>query len=246
MVALVNAANGTETARYEYGPFGEPIRVTGPAAALNPFRFSTKRTDPTTDLVLYEYRAYSPTFGRWMSRDPIGESGSEGLYAFVLNCPTSLTDSVGLACTVEFNCLLFSSSPSGACNMQCDYVCYEIGRILSAGGTLQCDELRANLTITSATIALGNWLCRLTGGRCGRRGVCERSYQTTRLYGVIADLPSRRCSRTDCRRKCDLAYNLEMEVCKRLAGVARLTCEAAAKAARQLCYDTCNSWCLNP
>jgi len=41
------------------------------AAALNPFRFSTKRTDPTTDLVLYEYRAYSSTLGRWLSRDPL-------------------------------------------------------------------------------------------------------------------------------------------------------------------------------
>jgi len=60
-------------AHYEYGPFGEPIRVTGPAAAMNPFRFSTKRTDPTTELLLYEYRAYSPTLGRWLSRDPMNE-----------------------------------------------------------------------------------------------------------------------------------------------------------------------------
>jgi len=74
VVALVNLGNGTETARYEYGPFGEPIRVTGPAAALNPFRFSTKSTCNTTDLVLYEYRAYSPALGRWLSRDPIMES----------------------------------------------------------------------------------------------------------------------------------------------------------------------------
>jgi RHS repeat-associated protein len=73
VVALVSAATGTETARYEYGPFGEPIRLTGPAANLNPFRFSTKRTCNTTDLVLYEYRAYSPTRGGWLSRDPIGD-----------------------------------------------------------------------------------------------------------------------------------------------------------------------------
>jgi RHS repeat-associated protein len=79
VVALVSANTGTETARYEYGPFGEPIRVTGPAAALNPFRFSTKRTDSTTDLVLYEYRAYSPTIGRWVSRDPIEEEGGVNL-----------------------------------------------------------------------------------------------------------------------------------------------------------------------
>jgi hypothetical protein len=67
IVALSAASDGSETARYEYGPFGEPIRLTGPLPPLNPFRFSTKRTDPTTDLVLYEYRAYSPTLGRWLS-----------------------------------------------------------------------------------------------------------------------------------------------------------------------------------
>ncbi|MDW8381933.1 MAG: RHS repeat-associated core domain-containing protein, partial [Verrucomicrobiota bacterium] len=75
VAALVNAQDGTESARYEYGPFAEPIRITGPASLQNPFRFSTKRTDDTTDLVLYEYRPYSPTLGRWLSRDPIGDLG---------------------------------------------------------------------------------------------------------------------------------------------------------------------------
>ncbi|MGA4577201.1 RHS repeat-associated core domain-containing protein [Limisphaera sp. VF-2] len=70
---LVSASTGTATARYEYGPFGEPLRTTGPAAPSNPFRFSTKRTDPATGLVLYEYRAYSPSTGRWPSRDPIAD-----------------------------------------------------------------------------------------------------------------------------------------------------------------------------
>jgi RHS repeat-associated protein len=70
---LVSAATGTETARYEYGPFGEPLRMTGPVAGLNPVRFSTKRTEDGTGLVLYEYRAYSPSIGRWLSRDPIGD-----------------------------------------------------------------------------------------------------------------------------------------------------------------------------
>jgi RHS repeat-associated protein len=96
VVALVSATTGTETARYEYGPFGEPIRLTGPAANLNPFRFSTKRTDPTTDLVLYEYRVYSPTTGRWLSRDTIGELGGKELYVIGLNHPIYGVDPLGL------------------------------------------------------------------------------------------------------------------------------------------------------
>jgi len=72
-VALVSASTGTETARYEYGPFGEPLRITGAMAKENPFRFSTKRTCNTTDLVLYEFQAYNPALGRWLSLDFLDE-----------------------------------------------------------------------------------------------------------------------------------------------------------------------------
>jgi len=96
IVALSAVSDGSESARYEYGPFGEPIRVTGPAATLNPFRFSTKRTDNTTDFVLYEWRIYIPSLGRWLSRDPIGEKGGMSLYDFVSNNSVSSADSLGL------------------------------------------------------------------------------------------------------------------------------------------------------
>jgi len=96
VVALSAASDGSETARYEYGPFGEPLRLTGPAATNNPFRFSTKRTDNTTDLVLYEFRAYVPSLGRWVSRDPISEGGGVNVYGFVHNAVLAYVDPQGL------------------------------------------------------------------------------------------------------------------------------------------------------
>jgi RHS repeat-associated protein len=96
IIALISATTGDVTARYEYGPFGEPIRISGPAASLNPFRFSTKRTDNNTDLVLYEYRAYSPSLGRLPNRDPIGELGGLNLYGFIGNNPVNYFDMWGL------------------------------------------------------------------------------------------------------------------------------------------------------
>ncbi|MGA4645746.1 RHS repeat-associated core domain-containing protein [Limisphaera sp. 4302-co] len=93
---LVSASTGTETARYEYGPFGEPLRLSGPAARSNPFQMSTKRTEDFRGLVLYEYRAYSPTSGRWLSRDPIGERGGASLLAFLGNEPVNGIDAHGL------------------------------------------------------------------------------------------------------------------------------------------------------
>jgi RHS repeat-associated protein len=74
---------------------------------MNPFRFSTKRTNPTTDLVLYEYRAYSPSLGRWPNRDPIGEFGGLNEYGFSANSPLNLIDLLGL----QYRPKLVSGSP---------------------------------------------------------------------------------------------------------------------------------------
>ncbi|MGB4091891.1 MAG: RHS repeat-associated core domain-containing protein, partial [Ruminococcus flavefaciens] len=71
ITALVKASDGTVSARYEYGPFGELLRATGPMAKANPFRFSTKYQDDESDLIYYGYRYYSPSTGRWLNPDPL-------------------------------------------------------------------------------------------------------------------------------------------------------------------------------
>ena len=94
---LVDSADGTLDAKYEYGAFGEPLRVGGTTiAADNPFRFSTKYTDTETGLVYYGFRYYSPSLGRFLNRDPIGEEGGTNLYAFVENDPVNGWDYLGL------------------------------------------------------------------------------------------------------------------------------------------------------
>lgn len=97
MVALADPANGTWSARYEYGPFGEPIRTTGdPIAHTNPFRFSTKYTDLESGFLNYGHRLYNPTTGRWLSKDPIEEDGGLNLYGFVGNNGINHWDILGL------------------------------------------------------------------------------------------------------------------------------------------------------
>jgi RHS repeat-associated protein len=108
--ALVNAANSSVLAQYEYGPFGEVIRASGPMAKLNPFRFSTKYQDDETDLLYYGCRYYNASNGRWLIRDPLeeqgfdclqnvdtfGDSSGPNLYNFVANEPLSDIDLFGL------------------------------------------------------------------------------------------------------------------------------------------------------
>lgn len=98
---------------FEYGPFGEVLRATGPMAKVNAFRFSTKYQDDETDLLYYGYRDLKTTTGGWLSRDPINELGhhvlteerrfglnldeEKNLYSLVRNNAANLYDADGRA-----------------------------------------------------------------------------------------------------------------------------------------------------
>ena len=79
-IAELTDASGNVIAHYEYSPFGQQTKATGSYAGSNPFRFSSEYYDAETGLVYYNYRYYDATLGRWLSRDPIGESGGYSLY----------------------------------------------------------------------------------------------------------------------------------------------------------------------
>jgi len=96
LMGLVNAANGITRAEYAYGPFGEPLRATGLLATDNPFRFSTKYFDTNSFLLYYGHRFYSPSLGRWLSRDPIGEVADNATYSFLHNNGVNFVDVLGL------------------------------------------------------------------------------------------------------------------------------------------------------
>jgi RHS repeat-associated protein len=62
----------------------------------NPFRFSTKFADAESGLLYYGYRYLNTSTGRWLNRDPMGESGGYHLSAFVATSPTLGYDALGL------------------------------------------------------------------------------------------------------------------------------------------------------
>ena len=83
VAALINAVDGTIAANYEYGPFGEPIRMTGMMAKANPCRFSTKYDDDESDLLYYGYRYYKPSTGTWPNRDPAADNAFAAQYSYL-------------------------------------------------------------------------------------------------------------------------------------------------------------------
>src|SRR5262249_22875612 len=88
----------TPVAKYEYGPFGEVRGIDGThsQAQRNPWRWSTKLTDPENGLVYYGYMYYTASLGRWINRDPIQDQGGLNIYRYVINSPASQYDALGL------------------------------------------------------------------------------------------------------------------------------------------------------
>src|ERR1700679_2859496 len=61
--------------RYEYGMYGEVTQTVGTLAS--DFQYAGYYFHAPSGLNLATYRAYSPSLGRWISRDPIGERDGE-------------------------------------------------------------------------------------------------------------------------------------------------------------------------
>ncbi len=93
---LVNAGTGTVSASYEYDPYGQILRSSGPYAIQNPVRFSSVYADVETGLIYYGYRYLNTQTGSWLNRDPSEEEGGVNLYGFIGNDGVNATDHLGL------------------------------------------------------------------------------------------------------------------------------------------------------
>lgn len=89
-----NASTGARVKSYDYTPYGITVRNDG--AKDTDFRYAGMLFHPTSSLYFTHYRAYDPKVGRWLNRDPIGESDGFNLYAYVKGNPISYTDPSGL------------------------------------------------------------------------------------------------------------------------------------------------------
>ena len=93
-ICEVFGSGGYLRTAYSYAPFGA---VSASGDVTQPFQWSSEVYDSELDLVYYNFRHYSPSLGRFLSRDPIEEQGGWNLYAFVGNNGIKMIDLLGQA-----------------------------------------------------------------------------------------------------------------------------------------------------
>jgi RHS repeat-associated protein len=86
---------------YVYDPFGVLLRTMAPADDY-PFRYAGKRFIDATGKLDFVFRAYDPATGRFLQRDPKGQTDGPNFYAFVRNNPLAFSDPLGLESRHEF------------------------------------------------------------------------------------------------------------------------------------------------
>jgi RHS repeat-associated protein len=84
---------GRRLASYDYDPYGKQMDDSQTAPELG---FAGMRHHAPSGLYLTKYRAYDPETGRWLSRDPIEETGGINLYGYVNGNPINFIDPYGL------------------------------------------------------------------------------------------------------------------------------------------------------
>ncbi|OZB82170.1 MAG: hypothetical protein B7X28_03940 [Halothiobacillus sp. 13-55-253] len=97
VVATVDP-QGQITSRLRYDSYGT---LTSSSGTLPDYRYAGLYVHPQSSLYLATYRAYDPKIGRWLSRDPIRETGGINLYAYVTSNPVINIDPKGLDIWIE-------------------------------------------------------------------------------------------------------------------------------------------------
>ncbi len=91
----VNAVYNQSGQKVESHQFSLYGTASGDEFSLQPFGFSTKRSNFASGLVYFGYRFYVPHLGRWLNRDPLQEEGGINLYAYVNGDPMGYVDPDG-------------------------------------------------------------------------------------------------------------------------------------------------------
>lgn len=90
---VLDASIGVRTASYDYGPYGAVTQSS--VTSGTDYQYAGLLYHPASGLYLSQTRAFDPVSGRFLNRDPIGETGGINLYAYTRASPINRADPNG-------------------------------------------------------------------------------------------------------------------------------------------------------
>jgi RHS repeat-associated protein len=84
---IYNGFNNLTAMEYDYDPYGRQSTLVSSYSTAPDMGFTGMFGIPGHNLNFAENRVYDPDTGRWLSRDPIGETGGQNLYEYADNDP---------------------------------------------------------------------------------------------------------------------------------------------------------------
>ena len=176
---VIQSRTGEGLVLYNCG-FDATGEVTGEAAGWV-FGFGGQRgywTDMVGSLVLLTYRYYDPHHGRFLTRDPIGNQSTSGLYMYTNNSFVSATDACGLAPDYTNILQACRAEKGGATGVDVcdddptDHCCHHIAEFINANATMPHGRLES--TCAPICYGMAKMLCKKEGGK--------RQYAATLLW----------------------------------------------------------------
>jgi RHS repeat-associated protein len=132
------------------------VSAAGVSSAGNPLLFTGQRLDAETGIYHFKRRYYSTTFGRFLSRDPLGYADRYNLYEYARSNPMKFRDPTGM---LSIWMLQKKLSPEAKCadvhfvkyeyELDADAPCdgYVIQKVVQTGFALKCGDVLSNANL---------------------------------------------------------------------------------------------------